>query len=158
MTERSSSRRTKAMRSMKSPFKMFIKLKDMYVRSMIRCSTGMSAMDTTMGYPMQDNFITPERFKVYSTTSTSSDDDFKELVKTASLKIRPGESGVEVGVKTKNVAPPRSRSVGMPTIKEEDEYDEGFESGDDDADIIMKVSPLLSQSRSCVICNGSNMF
>ncbi|CAL5197809.1 unnamed protein product [Lathyrus oleraceus] len=153
MTERSSSRRTMAVRYMKSPFKMLIKLKDMYVRSMIRCSTGMSAMDTTMGYPMQDNFITPERFKVYS-----SDDDFKELVKTASLKIRPGESGVDVGVKTKNVTPPRSRSVGMPTIKEEDEYDEEFESGDDDADIIMKVSPLLSQSRSCVICNGSNMF
>ncbi|CAK8562535.1 unnamed protein product [Lathyrus sativus] len=158
MTDRASSRGTKAMRYMKSPFKMLIKVKDMYVRAMIRCSTGMAGMDT--GYPMQHSFIHPESFRVYSTTasSSSSGDDFKELVKTASLKIRPGGSGVDVGVEAKNVPTPRSRSVGMPTIKEEDEFDEEFVSGYDDGDIIMKVNPLLSQSRSCVIRNGSSMF
>ncbi|XP_058769853.1 uncharacterized protein LOC131643606 [Vicia villosa] len=159
MTERaSSSRGTKAMRYMKAPFKMLIKVKDMYIRGMIRCSTGMAGMETTMGYPTQLNFPTPESFNVYSRKSTTDDDDFKELVKSASLKIRQGGNGVDVGVKAMNVPPRRSRSVGMPTIKEEGEYDEEFESGDDDADIIMKVNPILSQSRTCVVRNGPSMF
>lgn len=158
MPKRAGSRGTKAMRYMKAPFKMLIKVKDMYVCGMIRCSTGMASMDTTMGYPTQLSFATPESFNVNSRTSTTGDDDFKELVKSASLKIRPGGNVVDVGVKAVNVPPRRSRSVGMPTIKEEDEYDEEFESGDDDADIIMKVNPILSQSRTCVVRNGPSMF
>ncbi|CAI8583692.1 unnamed protein product [Vicia faba] len=157
MRERASSKGTKAVRYMKAPLKMLIKVKDMYVRGMIRCSTGMAGMDTTMGYPTL-NFTTPESFNLCSTISTTSDDDFKELVKSASLKIRPGGNNVDVGVKAMNVVPRRSRSVGMPTIKEEDEYEEEFEAGDDDGDIIVKINPLLSQSRSCVIHNGSSMF
>lgn len=96
----------------------------MYVKGMIKFSREMAYVDhPVMGCPAQ----------FYSTTS---DADFKELVRVASSTIRD-ENVVVVFY--------RSRSVGMGRIDEDKVYDFGADEP-------------LSRSRSCAVHLRGNMF
>lgn len=150
MTKKDKSKGSKLTRYMKAPLRFLVKLKDMYVNGMIQCSRDFAYVDhATMGCPTQ-LYSFPRSFSVNSTTSTTSDDDFKELVRAASLRIRD-ENCVKLGSKAMKV--PRSRSVGIGRIEE----DEVCEFGVDDN--IKVDKPLLySRSRSCAIRSRSNMF
>jgi len=149
MTKKDKSRGSKLARYMKAPLRFLVKVKDMYVNGMIQCSRDFSYVDpATMGCPTQ-LYSFPRSFSVNSTTSTTSDDDFKELVRVASRRIRD-ENRVELGSKAMKV--PRSHSVGIGRIEE----DEVCEFEDDDN---IKVKPLLySRSRSCATRSRANMF
>ncbi|CAK8562537.1 unnamed protein product [Lathyrus sativus] len=133
MTNKANSKGSKLSRYMKAPLRFMIKVRDMYINGMIQCSRDLAYVDhTTMGCPTQF-YSLPRSFSVNSTTS---DEDFKELVRVASRTIRD-ENPVEVVS--------RSRSVGIGRIEEDKVYEFG---GDDD----IKVKPLLfSRSRSCAI-------
>ncbi|CAL5197810.1 unnamed protein product [Lathyrus oleraceus] len=133
MTNKANSKGSKLSRYMKAPLRFMIKVRDMYVNGMIQCSRDLAYVDqTAMGCPTQF-YSLPRSFSVSSTTS---DEDFKELVRVASRTVRD-ENLVEVVS--------RSRSVGIGRIDEDKVYEFG---GDDD----IKVKPLLySRSRSCAI-------
>jgi len=149
MTKKDKSKGSKFTKYMKAPLRFLVKVKDMYVNGMIQCSRDFAYVDhATMGCPTQ-LYSFPRSFSVSSTTSTTSDDDFKELVRVASLRIRD-ENRVELGKDSLKVL--RSHSVGIGRIEE----DEVCEFEDDDN---IKVKPLLySRSRSCVIRNRVSMF
>jgi hypothetical protein len=152
MTKKQKSRGSKFGSYMKAPLRLLVKVRDVYVRGMIQCSHDLACVDhATM---VMGSY--PRSFSANAATSRVSDDDFKELVRTASSRIRSGGNGVELDAeKAVKVPPRRSRSLGMEMIEEEE--DEEHEFGDDRDDITIK--PLLySQSRSCTIRTGSTMF
>ncbi|XP_058752674.1 uncharacterized protein LOC131625862 [Vicia villosa] len=128
-----SSKGRKLSRYMKAPLRFMIKVKNMYVNGMIQCSRDLAYVDhTAMGCPTQF-YSLPRSFSV---NSTSSDDDFKELVRVASRTLSDENRAELIS---------RSRSVGIGRIEEDKEYEFG---ADDD----IKVKPLLySRSRSCAI-------
>ncbi|CAJ2635252.1 unnamed protein product [Trifolium pratense] len=140
------SKGSKLSRYMKAPLRILKKVRDMYVHGMIQCSHDLAYVDhVTMGCPVQ-LYSLPRSYSVNSTTSTTSNDDFKELVRAASLKIRDGNR-VELGAEAMKM--PQSSSVGIGRI-EEDKICE-FEDNDD-----IKVKPLLySQSRKLCYSQGS---
>jgi hypothetical protein len=148
MTKKDSSKGSKLSRYMKAPLRILKKVRDMYVHGMIQCSHGIASVDhATMGMGCPTHvYSLPRSFSVNSTTSN---DDFKELVRAASLKIRD-DNRVEMGAEAMKVS--RSCSVGIGRI-EEDKVCE-FEDHDD-----IKAKPLLySRSRSCAIRRGESMF
>jgi hypothetical protein len=149
MTKKDSSKGSKLSRYMKAPLRILKKVRDMYVHGMIQCSHDLAYVDhVTMGCPTQF-YSLPRSFSVNSTTSTTSNDDFKELVRAASIKIRD-DNRDEMVAEAMKVS--RSCSVGIGRI-EEDKVCE-FEDHDD-----IKAKPLLySRSRSCAIRRGASMF
>ncbi|GAU45426.1 hypothetical protein TSUD_182950 [Trifolium subterraneum] len=152
MTKKDSSKGSKLSKYMKAPLRILKKVRDMYVHGMIQCSHDLAYVNhATIGYPTQF-YSLPRSFSVNSTTSH---DDFKELVRAASLKIRDSNH-VELGAEAMKV--PRSHSVGIGRI-EEDKVCEFEDIDDDNGNDDIKVKPLLySRSRSCAIRNGASMF
>ncbi|CAJ2635253.1 hypothetical protein L195_g043038 [Trifolium pratense] len=152
MTKNQNSRGNKLGSYMKAPLRLFGKVRDVYVRGMIQCSHDLASVDhatmVTGSYPRS--------FSANAATSTVSDDDFKELVRLASLRIRSGGNGVQLDAENVVKVPlQRSRSLAMERIEEGE--DEEREFGDDRDDI--NVKPLLyTQSRSCTIPARSTMF
>ncbi|CAI8609377.1 unnamed protein product [Vicia faba] len=140
MTNKDNSKGRKLSRFMKAPLRLMIKIRNMYVNGMIQCSRDFAYVDhTAMGCPTQF-YSLPRSFSVNSTTS---EDDFKELVRVVSRTIS-NENRVE--------SVSRSRSVGIGKIDEDKVYE--FESDD-----TIKAKPLLySRSRSCAIRSRGTML
>lgn len=119
---------------MKAPLRFLKKARDMYVQGMIHCSAQLSNVDAAMGCPTAHPSMLPRSFSVGSATrSAASDDDFKELIRAASLRTygTAFDFGEAAAMKMKM---PRSRSVGIGRIDE----DKPCEFGDDEA---IKVRP-----------------
>ncbi|XP_061359050.1 uncharacterized protein LOC133303189 [Gastrolobium bilobum] len=134
---------SKFIRYMKTPFRFLIKVRDMYVQGMIKCSNHLSYVDATMVCPTAQFYAIPRSFSVNSARSSASDVDFKELMRVSSLRSHGhraelGEAAVKVS---------RCRSVGIGTIDEEEPCDH---FGDD-----IKVKPhVYPRSKSYAIGRG----
>ncbi|KAJ1399638.1 hypothetical protein SESBI_30188 [Sesbania bispinosa] len=141
------SKGSKLMRYMKAPLRFLIKARDMYVQGMIHWSGHLNYVDAAMGCPTGQLATIPRSFSVNSATrSKASDDDFKELIRAASL--RSYGNRVDLGSEAMKV--PRSRSVGIGRIKEDEPYDFG-----DDANVKPLICP---RSRSYAIRRGAALF
>ncbi|KAK7263266.1 hypothetical protein RJT34_30853 [Clitoria ternatea] len=129
---------SKLSRYMKAPLRFLMKARDMYVKGMIKCSGQFAHVDAAMGCPTGQLCTVPRSFSVNSARSSTIDDDFKDLIRAASL--RSYGFPVEFGEKMKKKMP-RSRSVGIGRIDE----DKACDSGDD----VMKAIPdVYPRSRS----------
>ncbi|KAL9326843.1 hypothetical protein ACSQ67_007488 [Phaseolus vulgaris] len=134
---------------MKAPLRFLKKARDMYVRGMIRCSAQLSHVDAAMGCPTGQLCTLPRSFSVGSATrSTASDDDFKELIRAASLRsYGPGFEFGEAAVMKMKMS--RSRSAGIGRIDE----DKPCEFGDDA--IMVRPRPnVYPRSKSYAISRG----
>ncbi|WVZ23373.1 hypothetical protein V8G54_001917 [Vigna mungo] len=112
----------------KAPLRFLKKARDMYVRGMIHCSAQLSNVDAAMGCPTAQPCTLPRSFSVGSATrSTASDDDFKELIRAASLRTygTAFDFGEAAAMKIKM---PRSRSVGIGRIDEDKPCEFGDEA------------------------------
>ncbi|KAG5154596.1 hypothetical protein JHK82_012565 [Glycine max] len=107
---------SKLSRYMKAPLRFLKKARDMYVKGMIECSGQLSYVEASIGCPTGQLCTLPRSFSVGSATrSTTSDDDFKELVRAASLRSYGNrvQFGDAAAAAVKKMKMHRSRSVGI---------------------------------------------
>ena len=107
---------SKLSRYMKAPLRFLKKARDMYVYGMIECSGQLSYVEASIGCPTGQLCTLPRSFSVGSATrSTTSDDDFKELVRAASLRSYGNrvQFGDAAAAAVKKMKMHRSRSVGI---------------------------------------------
>ncbi|KAF5749680.1 hypothetical protein HS088_TW03G00005 [Tripterygium wilfordii] len=150
---------SKLTKLVKAPIRVLIKLRDLYVNSLIECSDRISH-DTIMGCPTAQAMNTlPRSFSVSSTKSSSSrkDDDFKELIRAASTRslgdkveldlLRRQQTSTIIRKQPNmiNNNMPRSRSVFVARIDE----DKSMDFGDDEH---VKVNTgVFQRSRSSAV-------
>lgn len=136
-TTKKASKQSKLSKFIKSPIRILIKARDIYIKSMSECSDRLG-YGTVMGCPTGQVVNTlPKSFSVNSTKSSSHDDDYRELLRAAST--RGLNSRVQLDVlqrqqsrKSLNTTAathmPRSHSVGIGRIDEEKacEFEDDF--------------------------------
>ncbi|XP_020229633.1 uncharacterized protein LOC109810559 [Cajanus cajan] len=142
MTKKKERRKESKLRSyLKAPLRFLTKARDMYVRGMIDCSGQLSYVDASMGCPTAHLSTVPRSFSV---NSASSEDDFKDLVRAASLR----SYGHHFHFDEAAIKMPRSRSAGIGRIDE----NKPCEFGHDD---VIKVRPnIYPRSKSYAIHRG----
>ncbi|KAK7330937.1 hypothetical protein VNO77_25143 [Canavalia gladiata] len=127
---------SKVRRYIKASLRFLTRVRDIYVEGMIQCSGHFAYAEAALGCPTGQLSTLPRSFSVNSATS---DDDFKDLVRAASL--RSYGNRVEFGDAV--IKMPRSRSVGIGKIDENKPCDY-FED-----DALIKVKPnIYRRSRS----------
>ncbi|TKY55599.1 hypothetical protein E2542_SST20017 [Spatholobus suberectus] len=140
---------SKLSRCLKAPLRFLMKARDMYVRGMIECSSQLSYVDAAVGCPAGQLCTIPRSFSVNSARSSASDDDFKELIRAASLR----SYGNRVEFAEAAMKMPRSRSVGIGRIDENKPCDFG--------DDVIKVRPNIyprSKSYATRRSGGAGLF
>ncbi|KAM7251839.1 hypothetical protein ACFE04_023722 [Oxalis oulophora] len=106
---------------LKTPYRLLIKGRDLYVNSMTQCSGQVYTTSTGLGAEAM-----PRSYSVNSTRSVTSDDDFAELVRAASVR----RLETELLSKQLHEMPttfPRSRTVAIGRIEEVDESEFSYE-------------------------------
>ncbi|KAI4315089.1 hypothetical protein L6164_027935 [Bauhinia variegata] len=128
MTKNKVGKESKLMRYVKAPMRFLIKARDLYVDSMRQCSTNLAYYDAAMGCPNAGAPLVttlPRSFSVGSTRSTYHTDDFKELVRAASVRSCGNRIGSPASAKKSPNTVPRSHSVGIGRIDEDKPCDFG---------------------------------
>ena len=116
----------------------------MYVLGMTECSGHFTYVDAAMVCPTGQLCALPRSFSVTSARSSASDDDFKELVRVASLRSQNGNND---RVEHLSMKLPRSRSVAIGRIDE----DKPCDFVGDDVEVKQRVCP---RSRSYAARRG----
>ncbi|KAI3440997.1 uncharacterized protein J3R85_002833 [Psidium guajava] len=162
-TKRNASKEATKMRKLlKAPIRILLKARDFYVRSLTDCS-GHIGYGCVMGCPTGQINTLPRSFSVSSTKSgsASADEDFRELVRVASLTSLSSRVGSDLTqtqhiagqspmAPTKNrttMAMPRSFSTGIGRIDE----DKPCEFGEDavaKADVYMRSRSYAPSKRT----------
>lgn len=107
-----------------SPIKALVKARDMYVRSITNCGQNMS-----YGNPMDSagRFSTlPRSYSTATSTRSEENEDFAELVRAASARTLVNRIDIDLVMKQQQQPSkglPKSSSVGMAKIDEDQPYD-----------------------------------
>ncbi|KAL2322857.1 hypothetical protein Fmac_027236 [Flemingia macrophylla] len=133
-TQRGIRKERKLRRYLKAPLRFLRKARDMYVHGTVKCSAQFSYLDALC--PTGPVSTVPTNFNV---NSASSQEDFKELVRAASLVTSSSLSGFDEEAEIIRV--PRSRSMGIGTIDENKPC--VFDDDDDDGDHVITVVPNI---------------
>ncbi|KAL2322856.1 hypothetical protein Fmac_027235 [Flemingia macrophylla] len=104
----------KLRRYLKAPLRFLRKARDMYVRGMVETSAHFSYLEASVGFPTGPVFTVPTNFNV---NSPSSQEDFKELVRAAS--VGTSSSPFDFGEEAQIIRVPRCRSMEIGTIHED---------------------------------------
>ncbi|XP_056161185.1 uncharacterized protein LOC115676963 [Syzygium oleosum] len=153
---------TKLSKLWKAPIRILIKARDFYVRSLTDCS-GHIGYGSVMGCPTGQINTLPRSFSVSSTKSgsTAADEDFRELVRLASLRSLSNKVGLDL-TRTQHVAGqspaattnkkmpmvmPRSFSTGIGRI-DEDKPCEFGEDGTVKADVYTRSRSYVPSRRT----------
>ncbi|KAK3006365.1 hypothetical protein RJ639_017476 [Escallonia herrerae] len=146
------SKESKISRCFKAPMRVLSKARDFYIRSMSECA-GQVGFGAAMGCPAPHISSLPRSFSVGS-SSSSYDQDFRELVRAASTRSLGGKVDLEfrrrqspaTGV---NVVP-RSQSVAVGRIDE----DKPCEFGED---FKVMTADMYPRSRSYAVSTRNGM-
>ncbi|CAI9758472.1 unnamed protein product [Fraxinus pennsylvanica] len=116
-----SPKESKISRFIKAPIRVLSKARDLYVKSMLSCA-GEFTHASAMGCPAPQITSLPRSFSVNSSVS-SSDEDFRELVRASSTRSLPGKIQAEI-LRSKQSSGalkvvPRSHSIAIGRIDEE---------------------------------------
>lgn len=131
---------SKLSKYLKAPLRFLTKARDMYVQGMIKCSAQLSYVDASMGCPTGQLCTLPRSFSVNSASrSSASDQDFKELIRAASLRSYGNCVHFGDAAAMKNM--PRSRSVGIGRIDENKPCEFGDHYDDDKIKVRPNVYP-----------------
>lgn len=88
-SKKKTSKESKLSKYLKAPIRILIKAKDLYISTMAECSDRIS-YGSVMGFPtgqaVQYPTTLPKSFSTGSTRSSTSNEDFRELVRAASTK------------------------------------------------------------------------
>ncbi|KAL6993869.1 hypothetical protein U1Q18_011981, partial [Sarracenia purpurea var. burkii] len=148
--DKQASKETKLNRFLKAPIRVLIKARDLYVQSITQCA-GRVEYGGVMGGPaVQVSSSLPKSFSVNS-SKPRQDDDFRELIRAASVRGLSNRVQLELLRQQKSPAAatgvdvvPRSMSVGIGRIDE----DKPCEFEEDD----FKVNPAaLPRSKSYAV-------
>ncbi|KAL2322855.1 hypothetical protein Fmac_027234 [Flemingia macrophylla] len=144
MTKQKERRKESKLRQyLKAPLRFLRKARDMYVRGMVVCSAQFSYVDVYMGCPSGQLSSVPRSFSVNS--ASTSQDDFKDLVRAASLRSYGNRFDFREEAEIKMS---RSRSLGIGTIDENKPFE--FDDGD-----VIKIRPnIYPRSKSYAARRG----
>lgn len=149
MRNQKNSKESRLSRCMKAPMRFLSKARDFYIHGMTECSRHFAYVDAAMGCPVGRPSTLPRSFSNGSTRS-SSGDDYRDLIRAAS--VRSYGNRFESDLLGKPPAPTRvsrSRSVGIGRIDE----DKPCDFGDD-----VEVKPIIyRRSRSCAVHRRSGV-
>ncbi|CAA3011442.1 uncharacterized protein LOC111366447 [Olea europaea var. sylvestris] len=147
-----SPKESKISRFIRAPIRVLSKARDLYVKSMLNCA-GEFTYASAMGCPTPQTTSLPRSFSVNSTVS-SSDEDFRELIRASSTRSLTGKIETEI-LRSKQLpgvlkVVPRSQTVTVGRIDE----DKPCEFVEDVA-----INPnLYPRSRSYAPPSRSKMF
>ncbi|KAL4181759.1 hypothetical protein AMTRI_Chr12g272690 [Amborella trichopoda] len=133
-----------------SPIRALCKARDFYVRSMNECA-GVADFTMIMGGPTGGVTMLP---RSYSTASTRSQEDLRELIRAASQKREKGKINPSPVILTPTAARvAKSRSVNIGTIDEEQPcyFNGSFNKKNEGGEFIPR-------SRSCAVAQGRMGF
>lgn len=147
------------MKIIKTPIRALGKARDLYVRSLTGCATR-SNYGANYGAELPRSFST----SVVSSVSANDDEDYRELVRAASVRGLGHENEMKMVLEQQlrqeaaliaaagsNGRLPKSCSVGMGRIDE----DKACEFGDDDKLVVDGKEPVYPRSRSYAVSKRS---
>ncbi|KAK1322629.1 hypothetical protein QJS10_CPA02g00093 [Acorus calamus] len=151
---KSTSSQNRFIRYMKAPLRALVRARDFYVKSMTGCA-GRAQYGAVVGCPGMAMSTLPRSFSTNSYGGRSNDDeDFRELMRVASIKkvadsLRVKSGGAAGGVRVV----PRSRSVAIGRIDEDKTYD-----GEEDVGAAVAAARMYPRSRSQAVWRRTGMM
>lgn len=120
MGNKKTSKESKLSRYMKAPIRFLSKARDLYLQSMNLCSTHLAYVDVAIGCPaIQPVAALPRSFSVGSATSSSATDDYRDLLRAASVRTYKPPPSSPPARPAERTPVSRSRSIGIGRIDEE---------------------------------------
>ncbi|KAF7828605.1 Uncharacterized conserved protein UCP031279 [Senna tora] len=130
MRNQKNSKESRLSRCMKAPIRFLSKARDFYIHGMTECSGRFAYVDAAMGCPAGQLSALPRSFSLSSSTRSTSADDYKDLVRAASMRRTYNNgNGHPLDFDRLRRPPPqtvpRSRSVAIGRIDEDKPCDFG---------------------------------